>query len=462
MALERLSPEDARILALERGVIAGHTLKLVIVEAAAGAPPPGLDDVRAHIAPRLDRAPRLRQRLAPTPLGLARPAWVDDETFALERHVRAAGPGAGVDDAMLRELVSQAMCERLDRSRPLWSLQVVEGVDDRRTALIWKLHHCMADGQTAMRLAEEVLWQATPQAAPAAPSVSWQPRPAPGTLALAALAARDRVTGRSRRPPRPAPATARPASPAPSAAALRRELSPARARSPLDRRLSSRRTVAFAPVPLTDIKAVERAAPARVTVNDVVLAIVAGALRGWLEHGHGRLDDLRVQVPVSLHHAEPAGDGQANRDSFLCATLPLGEADCQRRLALIGEQTAQRKRDHDPEALDDLFAELRRASPTLERFANRLSASARVFALSVSNVRGPVERRYVAGAPVSRLYSLAEIAPHHALRVSVVSMGDSVRFGLCADPMVIDDLDVLAAGVGAELEALTRAGSGRR
>jgi diacylglycerol O-acyltransferase len=155
MRLERLSPEDAAILALESGVVAGHTLKVMILDPPEKGALRDLDDLRAHVAARLDRAPRLRQRLAPTPLRLAPPAWVDDSGFDIARHVRAAATGE-VDEHGLAALAAAAMRRRLDRAHPLWLLEAVR-LTGGRMALIWTLHHCMADGQTSMRLAEEVL-----------------------------------------------------------------------------------------------------------------------------------------------------------------------------------------------------------------------------------------------------------------------------------------------------------------
>jgi hypothetical protein len=189
-------------------------------------------------------------------------------------------------------------------------------------------------------------------------------------------------------------------------------------------------------------------------VNDVILAAVAGALRRWLERHHGDVHDLRVKVPVSLHHPGREADTAANRDSCLYASLPLGEPDAHERLARIAAETAERKRAHDAEALDRLMSDLHRASPSLERVARRLAGRKRLFALNVSNVRGPAEPRYVLGAPLRELRSLAEISPGHALRVSAMSLGDLLTFGLCVDPTVIDDVRRLAADVEAELSEL--------
>jgi len=236
--------------------------------------------------------------------------------------------------------------------------------------------------------------------------------------------------------------------------AIGRDLLPTRGESPLARPISGEREIAFASAPLGRLRAIENAHGEGVTVNDVVLAVVAGALRRWIERHHGPLPPLRVKVPVSLHDREAADDHVANRDSFMCVALPLGEPDPARRLRAINQQTLERKRDHDPEVIDELFRDLARGSRSLERLAERLSGSPRVFGLTVSNVPGPREPLYVAGCRVRSMESLAEIGQRHGLRASAVSYAGTVYFGLCADPTVVDRLPELARALEDEVGAL--------
>jgi diacylglycerol O-acyltransferase len=180
---------------------------------------------------------------------------------------------------------------------------------------------------------------------------------------------------------------------------------------------------------------------------------VGGALRRWLEHRHGPLPDMRVRVPVSLH--DPSGeDAAANRDSFMCLTLPLHEPDPARRLLAVNAQTKERKRHRDPQLLDDFFRDLGHGSRALRQVAERLAAAPRVFGLSVSNVPGPRDRMYVAGCPVRSLSSLSEIGEHHALRVAAISYAGTVTFGLCADPGAVEGVERMAAAIEDEVEAL--------
>ena len=183
--MERLSPDDARILQLESDVIAGHTLKVVIVDPPEGGDPPGLELVRRRVQSRLAGLPRARQRLAPTPLGLATPAWIDDADFDIRRHVRLASePVRDVDD--LVAYAGKVMAERLDHSRPLWCIDAAGPLEDWRTGLVIRIHQCMADGVTALRFLSRLLWDDDREGPdPGAPS-QWDPSPEPGATRLLA------------------------------------------------------------------------------------------------------------------------------------------------------------------------------------------------------------------------------------------------------------------------------------
>jgi WS/DGAT/MGAT family acyltransferase len=250
--------------------------------------------------------------------------------------------------------------------------------------------------------------------------------------------------------------------------ALAREAPRLWGRSPFDGRIDERRSVAFATVDLAGLHRVAAADGA--TVNDAVLTVVAGALRRWLEAHHDHLGAVRVKVPVSLHGAAPAHPGAAhahpgaepehpgaepgNRDSFFCLDLPLGPRDPGERLSAVRRATKVRKHDHDAERLDSLMHELGRVSPLLRRFAEQLLAHPRSFALNVSNVPGPRRGVEVLGVPALALYSLAEIRERHALRIAVLSIAGTLRFGLCADPTLLPDVDLLAASIEAEAAEL--------
>ncbi len=424
-APEPLSIEDARILALEEGPVRGHTCKLVLLDGVRG-----VDELREHVGSRLDREHRLGVRLVE---GDA-PAWEPDPAVRIEHQVRDAG---AVDAAGLPEAVGVLMAERLPRDRPLWALDVV-AIEDGRTALVWRIHHALADGSTAMRMARNVLFDDRAEAAkPAAAPVS---RSAPGAGDGAVEA---HATGRSRLAP------LRSALHIP--AALHRELARRGAETALDAEIGERRAVAFVDVELDAVKRIAHALPEHATVNDVVLTAVAGGLRSWLDglDAHPRV--LRVKVPVSLHQP---GDEDGNRDSFICVDLPIDEADPVARLGAIAAETHERKADHDAQTLDAFFRDLAHMSSSLERFAEHWAESPRVFTLNVSNVPGPPGPLSVLGAPVASMHSLAEIGHRHALRIAVVSANGRIGFGFCTDADAIGSPQPIADGVAAELRAL--------
>jgi diacylglycerol O-acyltransferase / wax synthase len=418
----RLGREDARILGLERGSVHGHTCKVLVLggELAPGA-------VRAQVERRIGAVPALRRRLAPTPLRLAPPAWVDDPGFDVGWHVREAAAHEG-----LAATVGGLMAEGLDLSRPPWAIELL-ALEGGRTALVWRLHHALADGATAVRMAEALLLDDAPQGDTPAAGARPVAR-APGRAALLAQGVADRARGAG---------TAVRAALSPAAwraavripAVLRRELAGSAPETLLARPAGRSREVAFAAARLDELKRIGHAAPDRATVNDVVLAAVGGALRGWLGRRGAAVGEIRVQVPVSLHAR--AADA-ANRDSFICVDVPLEHDDPVERLAAVARETRERKQRHDAETLDAFFRDLSHLSRSLDRHAEAWAASPRVFTLNVSDVPGPSGPRWVMGSPLLELHTVAEIAHRHALRVAVISASGRVSFGLCADPAAVD------------------------
>ena len=405
-----LQPEDRAILELESATVAGHTCK--VIRFGAGAP--GLDALRARIAERAAAAPELLWRLGGT---AEAPEWVPWEGFDVTARVVSQPP---LGEREVPELVAGLFAERLDRSRPLWRMDYAP-LAEGGSVLVWRIHHALADGTSCVRFARELLWDDEPASG----------GESAGPLPPAADHARRRRH---------------------LASFLERELAESARRSPFDGEIGTTRRVAFADVPLAPLHdAAKRLDGA--SVNDAVLALVAGSLRRWIEAHHGSLTGVRVRVPVSLHHE---GDEVANRDSFFTLHLPLAEPDPVARLRAVHAATAVRKAEHDAETRDELLAELARHRH-MEHLCRRIEASPRSFALSVSNVPGPRRPVSVLGAPVESMHTLAEIGARHALRVAVVSLAGDLHFGFCADPAIVDDLDSMATGIEAEADALIAA-----
>ena len=431
---ERLSVDDAQILRLESTAIKGHTGKVLILAPDSAGGPLSVPALRARVGQRMAAFPRLVERVEEPRLGLGRPCWVPCDRIDLDWHVAEPDHAEALSDEEFRHAVGELLSERLDHTRPLWRLDALPLTGDR-VGLIGRIHHAMADGVSAIRLAAGLLWDepdSSPQPAAhvAGPNAA---EPQPGRASSPGSDAREaRILVRL-------------------PAALWRELRPGRD-TKLDQHIGPAREVAWASFPLERLKRIEHGAPERVTVNDVVLAVVAGALRRWLPQAGGIADDLRVQCPVSLHAREEAGE-LGNRDSFMNVDLPIAEPDPLARLRRINAETRERKLDHDADALYAFFHALGRFRP-LYRGVTRLTSGPREFALSVSNVPGPRQRALILGHAVEQFCSFAEPADRHALRLSVISLGGALAFGLCSDPEAISELDGLRGALADSISEL--------
>jgi hypothetical protein len=407
-----LAAEDRAILALEGRTLAGHMCKVIVLH--EDAPPTAA--LAARVASRIAAAPALTRRLGGTS---DRPAWVADPGFDPQAHVLDAPCPAPVDGPGLRAEVARLFTQRLDRNRPLWRIDRVP-LQGGGAALVWRIHHALADGVTAMRYARALLWDGLAD------------RPQAGSHAV--THEQDQTRRRAH-----------------LARFFAREF--ARSRSPFDGRIDAHREVAFATLPLRALHDAARAIDAA-TLNDAVLSVVGGGLRRWIECHHGRIGSVRVKVPVSLHHE---GDDAGNHDSFFTVAVPLAQPDAVARLRAVHAATAVRKAEHDAETMDTLLRELGRAAPGLRRLGERVERSPRAFAVNISNVPGPREQVSVLAAPVSSLHSIAEIAEHHALRIAAVSVADMLFLGFCADPAIVANVQSMAEGTELEAAALIAA-----
>ena len=326
-----------------------------------------------------------------------------------------------VSQADLWRAVSGLMSEHLDRARPLWTFDVIGPLGDGREAIAARIHHAMADGIAGVRFLEAVLWDA-----------SIRGKDANGRRAgpaVAPAAVRSRFAEAWRMP----------------GAALR-ELGHPGSRSPFDRPDHGVARVGLHRRTAGDVKAIGASRPTRATVNDVLLAIVAGGLRSWLGVGQAASPHLHAQVPVSLHHRDEGASDLGNRDSFINVDLPLAESDPLARLDQITAETSVRKRLGDAEELYDLFHALGRMKH-IGSALQRLAKSAREFSVSISNVPGPPSPVSVAGRKVQHLFSSSEPAAHHALRISAISCAGDIGIGLCTDPQALPDVARLADAI---------------
>jgi diacylglycerol O-acyltransferase / wax synthase len=410
---DRLSPDDAHILNLESAAITGHTLKLVVLEAG---PPLGVDALRSAVASRLARQPRATERVDTSGVDAR---WVEATDFDIDNHVRTRVDGPAATRADLWRIVSGLMSEHLDRRHPLWTFDLIGPLDDGTQAIAVRIHHAMCDGIAGVRFLDAVLFDARPQT-PAGAS-------RPG---VHAPPSEQSWRDEARRMP----------------SAVIRELGHPSARSPFDRPITVTRELAFTAASLAELKTIGASRPSRATVNDVLLTIVAGGLRTWLERHQQLRRHLRAQVPVSLHQRDEGATELGNRDSFMNVDLPLGVRDPLAMLDLISAQTRERKQLDDADEMYDLLHALG-AVKYVGKAAKRLTNSPREFSLAISNVPGPPTDVEVSGRRVKHLFSSSEPAVHHALRVSAVSCAGDIGIGLCTDPQALPDIARMADAV---------------
>jgi diacylglycerol O-acyltransferase len=430
---DRLSEDDARILALESQVLTGHTLKLIILSSGK---PLELEALRASVLGRLADQPRSTERIDSD--GDA-PRWVPAANFDITQHVRRRAGAECATRADLRRVVSALMSEHLDRERPLWTLDLIGPLADGSEAIAARMHHAMVDGIAGMRFLEAVLLD--PHDAPMHDAGIRSAGAAPAEALGSGSGSASKIEEWRRMP-----------------AALVRELGRPGSHSPFDKPITIARELAFVDAPLDELKSIGSSRPNHATVNDVLLAIVAGGLHTWLQ-GRGAHLDLRAQVPVSLHHRDETVTELGNRDSFINVDLSLGESDPLLRLDRISAQTRTEKQLDDAALMYELFHALGRLNRASE-LAQRIAGSAREFSVAISNVPGPRIPVSVAGRRVAQLFTSAEPATHHALRISAISHADKIGIGFCTDPTVLPDVGALAEAVGDSYRELRQAALG--
>jgi len=450
---ERLSAQDSSFLRFDGGRGELNICAVALFEPGPLVAGGGLDveRLRAYVASRLPLLPRHRQRLATAPLG-GPPIWVDDGRFDLAHHVRRAALPAPGSPRLLRELAGRIASEPLDPGRPLWELWGIEGLEGGGFALVAKVHHCLVDGVSGVALAAQLL-SATPESAfePAGP---WQPRPPPDWLdflgdglAGAVQLSVDTVRGAAQALWRPQATAAGVAeATAASLAALRAGLAP-KASTPLNQPIGRQRRLELRSLELAELRDLRKRLDG--SLNDVVLALVAGALHHFLrERGAspGRRD-LRVVVPVDTRTAVD-GVRAGNRVSAWFLGLPVGERDPRRRFEQIRAQTRELKRRR-PEQGVDLFLRFADWSglSLLPNLGVSLVQWLQPYNLIVTNVRGPDVPLYLLGARLREFYPLLPLFEGQGLAVAALSYLGRLHFGLTGDWDRVPDLEQLGGAL---------------
>ncbi len=457
MSRARLSGLDASFLAVETPTAHMHVGWVAIFGAPANGDLPGFSELRSHIESRLGRAPRYRQKLAQVPLGLAAPVWVDDEDFSIERHLyRAPGPLAG--------LVDEVMSTPLRRDRPLWEMWICAEPDGKRFAVIGKAHHCMVDGIAAVELGSMLL-DPTPDRG-ASEQDQWRPGREPRAEQLLLRGLLDGVAGQLRLLGLPRRAAQSPLRAARQGAAgtirvakaLSHSLLAAAPPSALNQSLSPLRRLAWAERPLADLRTVK--GTFHTTLNDVMLAAVAGGIRTYLSERGVRPTPLKAMVPVSVRGPD---DELGNHLSFVFAELPCHEPDALNRLSRVHETMSARKRDREPEGADLALKAAERTPIAIQHEISKLMASPRTFNLVVSNIPGPPQPLYMRGCLLRAIYPVVPLAERHAVSVGMTTVADRACFGVYADREVLPDAERLARSIDEAItELLERAQHSRR
>jgi diacylglycerol O-acyltransferase / wax synthase len=460
---DRLSGLDASFLALEDRGGHMHVGSVLLFEGEA----PAYEDFVAQLERRLALVPRYRQKLAFPPLVQSRPVWVDDPRFNPGYHVRHTALPEPAGEPELRRLAGRVFAQRLDRTKPLWELWLVDCVGDDCFALISKTHHCLVDGVSGVDIAT-VLFDLDPDPPEPPPAEPWFPRPEPSRAQLLADALAERAAapaGLARAAVgavrHPQDAVAAGVTAVGGVAALAQAGLGGAPSSPLNVRIGPHRRFAWVDGDLAVFKGIKDALGG--TVNDVVLAVVTGALRThFLAHGYDTDTELKAMVPISVR-AESERGALGNKVSAMYAPLPIGLADPIARFRAVHEAMRGLKESGQAVGADILTSLAGFAPPTILAQAARLQTVQRFFNLTVTNVPGPQFRLYLMGRPLCRLYPLVPIVENTALGIAIMSYNGRIDFGLVADYDALPDLDDVAAALeGSIAELAAAAGAGAR
>jgi diacylglycerol O-acyltransferase / wax synthase len=458
MATDRLTGLDTSFLHLEDAASHMHVASVMIFE---GSPPP-YDELLEAFERRLPLVPRYRQRLAFVPLAQGRPKWVDDPHLNLRYHVRSTAlPSPGSED-QLKDLAGRVFSQQLDRDKPLWEVWLVEGLEGDRFAVLSKTHHALVDGISGVDIIS-VLFDTSPEpAAPTGPGDRWLPRPLPSPAQLLGEALVERATlpgeiTRSARAllrgPRRILEGVRDAAVGMGAMAWA-GLNPAPS-SPYNRRIGPHRRFTWVRADLSDLKEIKDELGG--TVNDVVLATVAGALGKHLRRRGQNTDglELKAMVPVSVRQDVERG-GLGNRVAAMMAPLPVWCQEPVARLDIIREELRDLKASGQAVGAQVLTELSGFAPPTIMGQASRLMSRQRFFNLVVTNVPGPQFPLYLLGRRMLDPFPMVPLASGQGVGVALLSYDGRINFGLVGDFDLMWDLDELAVDLEESLAELAR------
>lgn len=441
--MDRLSSVDASFLAQEREGSHMHIGSVLLFE----GPAPEAEEVAEHLEARLHLVPRYRQKLSFPRLEMGRPLWVDDPNFNLGYHVRHTALPAPGSVEQLRLLAGRVFSQRLDRSKPLWEMWLVEGLRDGRFAVINKTHHSLVDGVSGADLTAVIFdLQREGTEMPEAER-SWSPAPEPGDVSMTARGVTDLAgapLGLARR------AVSAIASPAKAAAQAREVASGlgevakntvvSAPQTPLNGPMGPYRRLSWVRVPLRDLKEVKSQLGG--TVNDVFLTVISGALHRWLRSRGVRTEGLEVRsaVPVSIR-VEGSESDLGNQITIMIGRLPTYVEDPVERHRLVVDSMRGLKESKQALGAEVISSLEDFAPPTIFAQASRLHFSTRMYNLLTTNVPGPQIPLYMLGREMVELVPVAFLAPGQRLAVAMMSYNGCAALSMIGDYDTMPDLE---------------------
>ena len=465
--MQQLSGLDNSFLAMETPSFYGHVSSVSIFEPGSLT----IETVKALVAERIHLVPPFRRRLVEVPLGIDHPYWIEDPDFDLDFHIRHIAVPSPGDEYQLAELCARIAARHLDRSRPLWEMYIIEGLEGGYVAELTKIHHACIDGVSGAEILGVLLdIEPNPPATPA-PEIPWQAETEPSQWSMLSrgifgMMSRPRVGLRLVRktlingpalarnfsvtiaPPRPSQLLSRPSEPAPPA--------------PFSGMITPHRRFAFGSLPMSDVKFVKSTLGG--TVNDVVMSMCAGALRRWLiDNDALPAGPLHAMVPVSVRTQEQVGTF-GNRVSAMVAALPTNEPDVVERFRRMHDEMNVAKEQHGAIPADLLQDFAQFTPPGVLGTASRVIARAKIldhvnvpFNVVISNVPGPQFPLYSAGAKLKGIYPLSAISDGAGLNMTLMSYNGNLDFGLLADWEMVPDIWNLIIALADELGELKKA-----
>ncbi|EWT05511.1 diacylglycerol O-acyltransferase [Intrasporangium chromatireducens Q5-1] len=470
---DRLTSLDASFLYLEEGTTAMHVGSVMVFQPPADGF--DYDQLVQIIEHRIGAIPRFRQKVRDVPGRIANPVWVDDENFDMSYHVRRTGLPRPGKDRQLQDFVARVQPRKLDRSRPLWEVYLVEGLADGRFALVTKTHHALIDGVHALDIAHVIVDSERGEVGEDDDVERWEARRPPSSVELVTEAVVDAV----RRPTQVVDlvrggmhdAVTVGMRAAESAGSLLSNLVRTAARpapdSPLNAQIGTARRWVNLATDLQNYRAVRtrlgRGAYAEdVTINDVVLATITGGFRTWLLNRGEAVSSstvVRAMVPVSIYGDDPSGM-YANQVMACVVNLPVGEPGASIRLHQIAFAMRQQMEGGHAVGATSLANLAGFAPPTLHALGARLGSamSRRIYNVMITNVPGPQSPLYAGDAEMLSTYPVTPLAKGQALSIGITSYNGGVYYGLNADRDAMPDVEVLAQSI---VDSLAELASGR-